>query len=212
MANYVQNFSGDISIDGGIALDGGITANVSANETAYEYQKGLNLTLANEGTYYFVGCGGNVTIENANAIVYLIASPFVTINNSVRAKTYRDGFAVGDILSTISEISPVERYGGVWEQITGDAYLKIVKSSAGAVGGTSTDHKIPIGSMPQHNHGMRVGYGQGAYQPFLYELSTASTDNVRNDEMLLLAGGGLPYYPYYYGVYVWQRTTLNNQE
>lgn len=94
----------------------------------------------------------------------------------------------------------------MWEQLTADAYFKIVSSNGGNLGGTSSDHKIPIASMPSHNHlhylnvdnrgvcwtcadgGKYVPQGGGTW-----EYATNNT------------GGGQSYYPYYYGVYAWIR-------
>ena len=42
------------------------------------------------------------------------------------------------------------------EEVTSDAYFKIVSSSAGTLEGASSNYKIPISSMPSHNHGGSV--------------------------------------------------------
>jgi len=99
-------------------------------------------------------------------------------------------------------------FAGTWEQITGDAYLKIVTTKGGQLGGTSSDHKIPIESMPSHNHyfGFNIskyearGYGASAGGGFVDRIAV-TMDNRTNNE-----GGGQSYYPYYYGVYIFVRT------
>jgi len=63
-------------------------------------------------------------------------------------------YPIGSIYMSINTVSPATLFGGTWEQITDDAYLKIVSSNPGELGGTSSDHKITIESMPSHNHGL----------------------------------------------------------
>lgn len=61
-------------------------------------------------------------------------------------------YPVGTIYTTTSStFNPATAWGGTWEQLTSDAYLKIVTSNAGTVAGT-TDHKIAITNMPSHTH------------------------------------------------------------
>ena len=52
----------------------------------------------------------------------------------------------------------IAHFGGTWEQITADAYLKAVTSNAGITGGSNT---IAVANLPAHNHS--------------YNLSTNST-------------------------------------
>ena len=112
-------------------------------------------------------------------------------------------YPVGSLYMTTNTISPETLFGGTWEKITSDAYLKIVDSAAGNLGGTSSDHKIPISSMPSHNHGLGHGVmeaGNSAHNFFYggssYEGALFATGNT---------GGGNAYYPYYYGIYLWRR-------
>lgn len=109
-------------------------------------------------------------------------------------------YPIGSIYLSVNATNPSKYFGGTWEQITSDAYLKIVSSNAGSLGGTSADHKIPIESMPKHHHGytwMSIGSGStwsaSGSKGSVYTFSTGDT------------GGGQAYYPYYYGVYVWKR-------
>ena len=77
-------------------------------------------------------------------------------------------YPVGSLYLTTNEINPGTLFGGTWEKLTGDAYLKIVTSNPGQYDGTSDQHKIPINSMPSHRHGNRVtlNMSQGAGQDY----------------------------------------------
>ena len=116
-------------------------------------------------------------------------------------------YPVGSLYLTTNETNPSIFLGGTWEMITSDAYLKIVSSNAGSLGGTNKDHKIPISSMPSHNHSTRwdfyayqdngSGIGGMHRKGTWREAGYIAVDN---------AGGGQAYYPYYYGIYVFRRT------
>ncbi len=122
-------------------------------------------------------------------------------------------YPVGSLYITTSTVSPQVYFGGTWEKITGDAYLKIVQNDTnlGQYGGTSSQHKIPIESMPAHKHSSsrNFGYDSGTsgwgalFQTYSSGYVYASS-NLSN--FMQNAGGGQAYYPYYYGVYVWRRT------
>lgn len=65
-------------------------------------------------------------------------------------------YPVGSIFQTVSSdfdtVTKVQNhFGGNWEKLSADAYLKIVTSNAGVLGGNS-NHKISINQMPSHNH------------------------------------------------------------
>lgn len=124
-----------------------------------------------------------------------------------------DGKSILDLTHPVNSLfisknntSPASLFGGEWEQLTEDAYLKIVSSNGGVVGGTSAEHKIPIESMPSHNHNFNINVMNNGdcwtcasgdcYVPKgggNWTYSTGST------------GGSQPYYPYYFGVYAWVR-------
>ncbi len=114
-------------------------------------------------------------------------------------------YPVGSLYMTTSSVSPETLFGGKWTQITSDAYLKIVTTNAGSLGGTSSSHRIPISSMPSHTHN---------YTWFDGNITT--TDQVAGGGIIYTsnpvihitgsAGGNQPYYPYYYGIYLWKRT------
>lgn len=115
-------------------------------------------------------------------------------------------YPVGSLYLTTNDINPSTFLGGTWEKITSDAYLKIVDSNAGSLGGTSEYHKIPVESIPNHKHtglqGIGLAFtgqgsdGGGIHLANGYEgrISTGTT------------GGSQAYYPYYYGIYVFRRT------
>jgi len=105
---------------------------------------------------------------------------------------------------SVSSTSPSTLFGGTWEQIESDAYLKIVTSNGGSLGGTSSNHTIPLTSMPAHTHSYTNynslqatyrGVPDGSNAQFGASSSTSGS-----------SGGGQAYYPYYLGVYVWKRT------
>ena len=119
-------------------------------------------------------------------------------------------YPIGSIYISVNATNPSKYFGGTWEQITSDAYLKIVSSEleAGQLGGTSADHKIPVNSIPAHSHKNAYAFDSargssspisGTLQHLLYQPNNwygAPTANT---------GGGEPYYPYYYGICVWKR-------
>lgn len=131
-------------------------------------------------------------------------------NKAVRGKDeqgniyyYCPYFPVGSLYLSVTNVNPSQYFGGTWEQIKADAYLKIVSSNGGNLGGTSSDHKIPIASMPSHNHSTDIGGVQGVngggagWTKFVGTISPVLSGNT---------GGGKAYYPYYLGIYVWKRT------
>lgn len=121
----------------------------------------------------------------------------------------RNVFPIGYVYISVDPTNPSTYFAGTWQQITSDAYLKIVNSDGGALGGTSNEHKIPVESLPSHNHSYSdyATYSTdqtGAYSPTSYINqyvgSPTSTGRTTGNK-----GGGQAYYPYYLGVYVWKR-------
>lgn len=120
-------------------------------------------------------------------------------------------YPIGSIYMTTSTVSPAVLFGGTWERITADAYLKIATgTNAGNLGGTSPQRKMPVQSLPSHQHthinwnGASVGLNTGGSQ---YNLSW-DKQGVTNDNSAFktgYTGGGQTYYPYYYGVFVWRQ-------
>ena len=141
-------------------------------------------------------------------------------------------YPVGSLYLTVQNVSPQNLFGGTWEQITSDAYLKIVTTNAGVLNGTSSEHKIPTGCLPSHNH---IGTTESAGAHIHHISGGASTQSSGGSEGLesfasryatfrtienagkssgahshsfttSSVGEDTPYYPYYMGIYVWKRT------
>lgn len=114
-------------------------------------------------------------------------------------------------LSTTENTSPASRLGGSWTQITADAYLKVVTSNGGTLGGTSATHKIPASSLPAHTHTVKGNVISASLSGSSTEWSktingtTANGNYPRNYETVA-TGDGNAYHPYYYGIYCWVRT------
>lgn len=139
--------------------------------------------------------------ENKN----LIEKNTTDISN-IFSKLIGKVYPIGAIYMSTVLTSPAELFGGMWEQLTGDAYFKIVTSGAGTTAGTSSNHKIPIESMPAHAHIIDCVTSINTAYP---ENNAAGTtyDGARNqNQRTYSSGGSQPYYPYYYGVYAWRRT------
>lgn len=110
-------------------------------------------------------------------------------------------YPVGSVYVSTNNTSPASFLGGTWEQLSADAYFKIVTSNGGSLGGTNSGHKIPISSMPSHSHTTPVK--SGSYTTINGGGDTWVT--IYNNDYVGYTGGGEPYYPYYYGVYAWVR-------
>ena len=135
-------------------------------------------------------------------------------------------YPVGSIYLSVNSTNPSTLFGGTWQQITDDAYLKIVSSNAGDLGGTASNHKIPLTSMPSHDHTVnggshrhqyyntwRISAGAGTASSVsgMSEDGYSGSGNYTNYDgghthSVSSSGGGQAYYPYYYGIYVWKRT------
>lgn len=115
-------------------------------------------------------------------------------------------YPVGSLYITTNNTNPSQFLGGTWQKITSDAYLKIVSSNAGSLGGTSSEHKIPVSSMPNHSHKVRYtgGSANGTYGGM--PGTSVNADPRYNNLLVDYEGGGKAYYPYYYGIYVFRRT------
>lgn len=100
--------------------------------------------------------------------------------------------------------------GEEWTQLKDNAYLKIVSSNPGKVGGTSDQHKIPLASLPPHTHPIRTNHSDGAVGYNKEGLNVGLFyGTVRINRIVADASGnGEAYYPWYVGVYVWKRTKL----
>ena len=67
-------------------------------------------------------------------------------------KTIDAIYPIGALYLSMNNTNPSTLFGGTWKQLTADAYLKIVTSGASETAKGQTNHKIPISSMPSHNH------------------------------------------------------------
>lgn len=115
-------------------------------------------------------------------------------------------FPIGSIYLSVNSTSPASLFGGTWEQLSADAYFKIVTSNGGNLGGTSSSHKIPIGSMPSHVHTKYMSDGTETNEPLVTRIPHFVWN--KHGQAYIdteASGGGQPYYPYYYGVYAWIR-------
>lgn len=126
-------------------------------------------------------------------------------------------YPVGSLyITTDTTFNPNTKFGGTWARLEGDVYLKNVPSTAqdqviGNYGGTSTDHKIPIGSMPKHTHGWSQGFWNDKTSPGdqwgHYPIALhADKQSNWTDYGTTSTGNSEPYYPYYYGIICWHRT------
>lgn len=111
---------------------------------------------------------------------------------------------VGEVyMTTDTSFDPNITWGGTWVQLTSDAYFKIVTNNAGSLDGTSSEHKIPLTSMPPHEHYYGAGSPYRSSDGSVHYSSDATYNPIA---VTSSAGGGQPYYPYYYGVIAWHRT------
>lgn len=172
------------------------------------------------------GKDGSTKFFNVNGEYRINDEPLLTrIMNNI----YPVGTVYMTNISSFDPNNPSNNFVGTWTQLTGDAYLKIVASNGGNYGGTSSEHKIPISSMPSHNHSItsdgshshtytvryNYDYSHGHYNA-TNELAegadksngtyTATWSGGGHSHTISNTGGGNAYYPYYYGVYVWIRT------
>ena len=122
---------------------------------------------------------------------------------------------VGEVFTTTNaNFNPNTTWGGTWEQLSADAYLKIVTSNAGTTNGTSNQHKIPLSSIPSHD-GHIINwkdYGSDTYYLSSNNVAQFNTNRPfhieQGNEVMLNTynqGEGQAYYPYYYGVIAWHR-------
>lgn len=115
---------------------------------------------------------------------------------------------VGEVYITTNEsFNPNLYWGGTWEQLTADAYLKIVTSNGGDLGGTASDHKIPLSSIPSHRHTLSGYKGAAAWADgkIWNRGGGSGSGNTPVTNYTDYTGSGEAYYPYFYGIYAWLR-------
>ena len=166
----------------------------------------------------FVNINGSLTKNNAE----------VPIAKNTKSNSQEDTYScyflldychpIGEVfMTTDSSFNPNTSWGGTWEQLSADAYLKIVTSDGGNLGGTSSQHKIPISSMPSHAHVECARTGDGNWNPIQLSQSGGDSGGALPSAAgwtnygtgygsTYSTGGSQAYYPYYYGVYAWHRT------
>ena len=81
-------------------------------------------------------------------------------------------FPIGSIIINASELfDPNSSYGGTWEQFAkGQTLIGVDESQSEfntieKIGGEKV-HKLTIDELPEHNHGMKFGYGTGTYSTY----------------------------------------------
>lgn len=78
-----------------------------------------------------------------------------SIMGAVKDQLYEKVYPVGSVYMTSDDnFNPEEVFGGTWNHVTDDVYLKAVMSGGGSIGG-STDHVITSSNLPPHVHGMK---------------------------------------------------------
>lgn len=143
-------------------------------------------------------------------------------------------FPVGSVYMTfLKSFDPNTSFGGTWEQVTDDAYLKIVTADGGTTGGNE-GHKITSSNLPKHTHAYSHSHSiasgkyvissgnSWSFETYSGQLNgsgyklphvkTGGSEANRNNTDSFSGNtgdggfGNTSYYPYYYGVYVWKRT------
>lgn len=209
-----QEFNGDILVAGEVLAqevnsNGSISARVGSFIDALTVNGSILGGAASFGTLTASFLNSTGTSPNQTMSQLAITN---AINNAV-ANALNRAHPVGELYTSDVSTSPASLFGGTWQQLTADAYFKIVTSGAGALGGTSSNHVIPLASMPRHNgHVPELATGMGSYfvpmsavEPF-GKRQFAKHDNTEAEIVIEVAGNSQPYYPYYYGIYAWRRT------
>lgn len=119
----------------------------------------------------------------------------------------------GDILTTMSEITPAQRWPGTtWEQIT-DCMLRAADNThpAGSTGG-AWEITQTVEQLAPHAHYQRVGNGSGKettrYVPFAESTNVESWPEIIASMRTSICGGGqpMPIANKYTAVYMYRRT------
>lgn len=123
---------------------------------------------------------------------------------------------VGEVyMTTNKNFNPNTVWGGTWEKLSHDAYLKIETNKIGVTGGTTGNHTIPLSSIPSHNHILsKLTFGAGGIADDGLTIQRGYYGSGGGNAAELLpsnyeissSGDGQAYYPYYYGVIAWHRT------
>lgn len=123
-------------------------------------------------------------------------------------------YPIGSIYLSISSVSPVTLFGGIWEQIQ-DTFLLAAGNlySAGSTGGES-EHILTVDEMPKHNHMLKTDINNPDYDVTWsewFEYTTGWTQEAGVTESpathTTKTGGDMPHnnMPPYLTVYMWKR-------
>lgn len=125
----------------------------------------------------------------------------------VEARAKLAAHPINSIYTSTDSTSPETLFGGKWEQLTKDAYFKIVTSEAGKYDGTSASHVIPDRCMPEHTHDVDCTLTQAVERNDKIYLVGTHMDGMRGKTSALYkSGNNEAYHPYFYGLYAWRRT------
>ncbi len=117
-------------------------------------------------------------------------------------------YPVGSIYLSVNSTSPSTLFGGTWEQIK-DRFLLGCGStySNGLTGGEAT-HKLTIGEMPKHEHGVNNYNAIGSEYSHLPLMAGDSKHSFDGNCFTASTGGDQPHnnMPPYLAVYMWKRT------
>ena len=125
-------------------------------------------------------------------------------------------YPVNSIYISLDSTSPASLYGGTWERFGKGQTLVGVNesdtdfSSAGKTGGEKT-HKLTVNEMPNHNHGLHVGYQDGTQDTrynVLWFITPSYNKAWWDDKRHINAvGGDQPHNNLqpYISVYMWKR-------
>lgn len=124
-------------------------------------------------------------------------------------------YPIGSIYMSMSETSPDQLFGGIWERIH-DRFLLAAGNSygVGQTGGEST-HTLTVAEMPNHGHDNIYIMSDGAQLRITYEnqanpgtgYGAGIGVNGNNNIRVTSTGGGQPHnnMPPYLAVYMWKR-------
>lgn len=207
MAIQVQEFNGDILVDGNVTSES-IKAQTATVTGAMSAQGILNVsgTLTAESNIVASGTiTGAYLNSTGNATNQAMSQKAITdaINNAISSTLLR-AHPVGEIYTSAVSTSPASLFGGTWEQLTADAYLKIVTAGAGNTDGTSPSHRIPLECMPSHTHDIYNMQRTSSIfldgrDNFVWRAEVGASNSTSS------TGGNAPYRPWYYGIYAWRR-------
>lgn len=134
MAIQVQEFNGDILVDGNVTSES-IKAQTATVTGAMSAQGILNVSGTLTAESNIVASGtimGAYLNSTGDATNQAMSQKAITdaINNAITSTLLR-ARPVNEVYTSVESTSPALLFGGSWEQLTADAYLKIVTAGAG---------------------------------------------------------------------------------